>query len=70
MNMNLLEANARFTEYFGCEAERGENSLYKRNIKDNMESITRQRENILEWKAASFHYACEEPRGPDALAAG
>lgn len=23
MNMNLLEANARFTEYFGCEAERG-----------------------------------------------
>lgn len=54
LNMNLLEANARFTEYFGCEAERGENSLYKRNIKDNMESITRQRENILSGKPLHF----------------
>ncbi len=52
--MNLLGANARFTEYFGCETERGENSLYKRNIEDNMESITRQRENILSGKPLHF----------------
>ena len=35
LNMILLESNSRFAEYFGSEAERGEYSVYQRNIRDN-----------------------------------
>ena len=35
LNMVLLESNARFLDYFGGESVRGENPLYKKNIRDN-----------------------------------
>lgn len=54
LNMILLESNSRFAEYFGSEAERGENSVYQRNIRDNKEAIWGQRENILAGKPLYF----------------
>ncbi len=54
LNMVLLDANARFAEYFGSRSSSGETSLYQKNIEANWDAILEQKEKIQEGK--SFHF--------------
>jgi two-component system sensor histidine kinase/response regulator len=54
LNMVLLESNARFLDYFGGESVRGENPLYKKNIKDNWDVISDQKEMMLAGEPLHF----------------
>lgn len=54
LNMVLLESNARFLDYFGGEPVRGENPLYKKNIKDNWDVISDQKEMMLAGEPLHF----------------
>ena len=54
LNMVLLQANARFAEYFGSGADHGQSSLYQKNINDNWEAILAQKENIQAGKPLRF----------------
>lgn len=46
MELTLLSANRRFMEYFGGNNNRAADSLYKRNVQENMEMIERQKSRI------------------------
>ncbi len=68
LNMILLESNSRFAEYFGSEAERGENSVYQRNIRDNKEAIWGQKRKHSGRKASAFYHVCKKQGGAEAWA--
>ena len=46
MELTLLSANRRFMEYFGGKNNRAVDSLYNRNVQENMEMIERQKSRI------------------------
>ena len=46
MELTLLSANRRFMEYFGGKNNRAADSLYNRNVQENMEMIERQKSRI------------------------
>ena len=46
MELTLLSANRRFMEYFGGNNNRAADSLYNRNVQENMEMIERQKSRI------------------------
>ena len=46
MELTLLSANHRFMEYFGGNNNRAADSLYNRNVQENMEMIERQKSRI------------------------
>ena len=46
MGLTLLSANRRFMEYFGGNNNRAADSLYNRNVQENMEMIERQKSRI------------------------
>ena len=46
MELTLLSANHRFMEYFGGKNNRAADSLYNRNVQENMEMIERQKSRI------------------------
>ena len=54
LNLELLDSNARFMEYFGDTSRQGENALYRRNINDNMEVISEQMDSIMSGKPLHF----------------
>lgn len=54
LDMTLLEANARFLDYFGGEPTHGENALYKENIAENWEVLNGQKEKMLSGEPLQF----------------
>ena len=46
MELTLLSANRRFMEYFGGKNNREVDTLYNRNVRENMEMIERQKSRI------------------------
>lgn len=53
-NLVLLESNTRFLEYFGGETAHGENMLYRKNIQDNWEVLSGQREKMMAGEPLQF----------------
>lgn len=45
-NLTLLGSNARFMEYFGGDTDNSGSTLYRKNIEDNWEILSGQREKI------------------------
>lgn len=54
LNLVMLEANAHFLEYFGGESVHGENTLYRKNIQDNWDILSGQKENMMAGKPLHF----------------
>ena len=63
LNMVLLESNARFLDYFGGESVRGENPLYKKNIRDNWDVISDQKEMMLAGEPLHFVMRVQSRQG-------
>lgn len=54
MELTLLSANDRFLDCFGQGSGRGESSLYKNNIQNNLEIIEGQKARILAGEPLHF----------------
>lgn len=54
LNLTLLDANARFLEYFGADGNDKESQLHQQNILANMTAITGQKQLFLAGKPVHF----------------
>lgn len=54
LGLTLLEANARFMDYFGKDGDRGGNPLYQQNIRDNIDVINEQKDKMIEGEPLHF----------------
>ena len=54
LHLSLLSANSRFMEYFGEEDRQNAQSLYNRNLRENIEMLNEQRDRILAGEPLHF----------------